>query len=59
MKAYEDGRYQLWREHAENVVATLLKRNLLAKASSKVTSVYVDREAFDKVCKLWQYNYLS
>lgn len=49
MKAYEESRYTLWREHAENVVANLLKRNLLIKASSKVTSVYMDKEAFDKV----------
>lgn len=51
MKAYEDQRYAQWKEHAENIVATLLKRNLLVKASGRVTSVYMDKEAFDKVIK--------
>ena len=31
MKAYEDGKYELWRDHVEQVLPALLKRNLIVK----------------------------
>ena len=49
MRAYEDSKYFVWRDHAESVVATLLKRNLLVRASSVTSSVFSDRQYFDKV----------
>lgn len=52
MKNYEESKYIAWRDHAENIVTTLLKRNLLVRASSKVSSVYMNKEAFDKVSSL-------
>lgn len=49
MKTYEDSKYIAWRDHAENVVTTLLKKNLLVRASMRTSSVYMDRDSFDRV----------
>lgn len=49
MRLYEDSRYLVWREHAESVVAALLKRSLLVRASTRAGAVYSDRENLDKV----------
>lgn len=31
MKAYEDQKYEQWRDHVEQVLPSLLKRNLIVK----------------------------
>jgi dynein heavy chain len=31
MKQYEDSRYEQWREHVEQILPSLLKRNLIIK----------------------------
>lgn len=33
MKLYEDNKYEQWREHVEQVLPSLLKRNLIVKPS--------------------------
>ncbi|CAH1801914.1 unnamed protein product [Owenia fusiformis] len=38
MKVYEDIKYEHWREHTEQVLPGLLKRNLLIKPSEKIYS---------------------
>ncbi|KAF6017221.1 hypothetical protein EB796_024462 [Bugula neritina] len=52
LKAYEESKYHAWVDHAEHVVAALLKKSLIVKASSRTSSVYMEREAFERVCKL-------
>jgi len=39
MKDYEDEKYVLWREHVEQVLPGLLKRNLLAKPVEKAETL--------------------
>lgn len=33
MKAYEDQKYEQWRDHVEQILPSLLKRNLIVKPS--------------------------
>lgn len=38
MKQYEDTKYETWKEHVEQVLPSLLKRNLLIKPTARASS---------------------
>lgn len=36
MKQYEEEKYELWRQHVEQILPSLLKRNLLIKPADRL-----------------------
>ena len=51
MKAYEDQKYEQWREHVEQVLPSLLKRNLLIKPADRAAqtdAIKVETDNADK-----------
>ena len=58
MKLYEDTKYEMWKEHVEQVLPSLLKRNLLIKpavsAAMAMHASHVPEETGDDVGK-WRF----
>lgn len=55
MKLYEDTKYEMWKEHVEQVLPSLLKRNLLIKpavsAAMAMHTSHIPEETGDDVGK--------